>query len=69
VATFTQPEGEAEFGLDHFRDGVSIVHVACRDRRDDTEHERSTTEELKALTLLDSISQHPSMKLIRFETR
>jgi len=64
-----QPDGEAGFGLDHFRDGVSIAHFAWRDLRDGTEHERTTTEELRALTLLDWISQHPSMKLIRFETR
>jgi hypothetical protein len=51
------------FRLANFREGETVAHIVWRDR-DGNEHERRTTEEAKALALLDWIAQHPRMALV-----
>jgi len=59
-------DGEGEFRLDHFREGVTVAHVVWRDQEGNA-HERVTCEEVRALALLDWVARHPRMTLVSFE--
>jgi hypothetical protein len=67
MVTLIEPEDDSGFRLDHFQEGVTVARAVWRDRRDGSEHMRETTEETKALALLDWIGQHPRMELVSFE--
>ena len=55
-------------GVTYSREGVTVARVVWRDG-DGNEHERQTSEEVKALILLACITRHPRMRLVLFETR
>jgi hypothetical protein len=69
VATVFDAGDPTEFGwrLEYFREGVTVARIVGRDG-DGNEHERQTSEEVKALILRAWVTRHPRMQLVSFET-
>jgi hypothetical protein len=69
VVTIFDVGDPVEFGwrLDYYQEGVTVARIVWRDG-DGNEHERQTSEEVKALILLTWVTRHPRMRLVSFET-
>jgi hypothetical protein len=67
LAAWQRCSTTAGFRLDHFREGATVARVVSRDDAGNQD-ERETTEEVKALALLEWVGRHPRMSLVSFET-
>jgi len=69
MVTFLDASDDAGRRLAHFVEGRSVATIRWRKLRDNTEHTRETSEETRALMMLDWARMNPRVELISFEVR